>query len=561
MRRLITFGVVIAMSLLAAACSSSGSGSPGSSGGGGSHASGTLTIDNESGGNWTCDFNPFNLSYISFSLGPVYEPLVFVDSLANDKTTPMLATSYAWSNGNKTLTFTIRKGVKFTNGDPLTAADVVYTFNLLKANKPLDINAVWSVLTSVSQQGSDQVVMQFKAPAVTYFYYIADQIGIVDQKIWSKVSNPVKYPDTNPIGTGPYTTGASDCTPQNIAYKANPHYWQAGLPKVETINYPAFLTNDTANTYLASGQAQWGSQFIPSIQQFYLSKSPNYHDWSPPVANVTLFPNLTNPILKNLAVRQAIAYAINRAQAAKLGEYGEEPPSNQSGIVTPTFSSWLDSSQAATYGNNYAFNPSKAKALLKSAGYTMGSNGIFEKNGQPLSFSILNNGGFSDWVNAVAVIVSDLKAVGIAATPKDLSATTYQNDLYTGQFQLAYGAETGGPSPYYELRQWLYSANSAKIGTPAGSNFERYSNPATDALINQFPTTTSAATQQQIVDKLELVMLQDVPVIPVTEAVDWFQYDTGSFTGWPTPSNPYAQPAAYNYPDWEQVMLHLSPVK
>ncbi len=101
--------------------------------------------------------------------------------------------------------------------------------------------------------------------------------------------------------------------------------------------------------------------------------------------------------------------------------------------------------------------------------------------------------------------------------------------------------------------------NSAPIGTAAGSNFERYSSKATDALINQYPTTTSPAQQQQIVNKLELVMLQDVPVIPVTEAVDWFQYDTSKFNGWPTPQNPYAQPAAYNYPDWAQVMMNLTP--
>jgi len=56
-------------------------------------------------------------------------------------------------------------------------------------------------------------------------------------------------------------------------------------------------------------------------------------------------------------------------------------------------------------------------------------------------------------------------------------------------------------------------------------------------------------------------MLKDVPVIPVTESVDWFQYDTSSFSGWPTPANPYAQPAAYNYPDWAQVMLRLVPKK
>jgi peptide/nickel transport system substrate-binding protein len=556
MRRIRILVVLFAACLLAAACGGGSSGG-GSSSSGGSSSNSTLTIDNESGSLWTCNFNPFNLSDISYSLGPVYEPLMFVNTLQSGKVTPWLATAYTWSNGNKTLTFTIRSGVKWSDGKPMSAADVVYTFNLLKKYKALDLNAVWSVLSSVSQKGSDQVVMQFKQPAVTYFYYIADQIGIVPQHIWSTIANPVKYPDTNPVGTGAYLV--KPCTPQNITYKANPHYYQAGLPKVKTINYPAFTSNDTANTYLANGQAQWGSQFIPSIQKFYLDKSPNYHYWFPPVANVTLFINLKNPILSNVAVRQAMAYAINRQQASQIGEYGYEPPSNQTGIVTPTFSSWEDTSQAAKFGNAYSYSPSHAEAILKAAGYTKGSDGIMQKNGQKLSFSITNNGGFSDWVAAVNVIQTDLKAVGIQVTPKNLAAPAYQAAMYNGTYQLGYYAETGGPNPYYELRQWLYSGNSAPIGQPAGSNFERYSNSKTDALINEFPKTTSTAEEHSIVNQLQQVMLQQVPVIPITEQVDWFQYDTGSFNGWVTKSNPYAQPAAYNYPDWGQQMLHLSP--
>jgi peptide/nickel transport system substrate-binding protein len=559
MRRLRTIGVIVAVGLLAAACGSSGGKSSSSSGSSGkTTASGTLTIDNESGGTWTCQFNPFNLSYISYSLGNVYEPLMYVNTLQSGKTTPWLATKAVWSDGNKEITFTIRNGVKFSNGTPMTAADVVYSFDLIKAHKPMDINSVWSVLSSVTQQGSNQVVMKFKTAAVPYFYYIATQVAIVPKAIWSKIANPVTYHDTNPIGTGAYTV--SKCTPQNITYKANPHYWQPGLPKVETVDYPSFLTNDTANTYLANGQAQWGSQFIPSIKQFYLDKSPNYHYWFPPVANVTLFPNLTNPLLKNVAVRQAMAYAIDRHKASSIGEYGYEPASNQSGIVTPTFTSWLDTSQAAAYGQNYNYNPSKAISILQKAGYKKNSSGIFvSPSGKPLSFTILNNGGFSDWVAAVQTIQQSLKAVGIQVTPQNLNSTTYQADLYTGKYQLAYGSETGGPTPYYELRQWLYSANSAPIGTAAGSNFERYSNPATDKLINEYAKTANTTTQHSIVDQLQKVMLSQVPVIPVTESVDWFQYDTGSFSGWPTPSDPYAQPAAYNYPDWGQVMLHLKP--
>jgi peptide/nickel transport system substrate-binding protein len=559
LRRLTVIAVLTTAGLLAAACGGSSS-STSTSASSKAAPTGVLTIDNESGGTWTCDFNPFNLSYISYSLGNVYEPLVFVNTLQDAKVTPWLATSWAWGNGNKTLTFTIRQGVKFSNGDPLTPADVVYTFNLLKAHKTLDINSVWSVLSSVAQQGSDQVVMTFKTAAVPYFYYIGDQIGIVDQKVWSTVANPVTYPDKNPVGTGAFLVSSSSCTPQNIKYTANPHYWQPGLPKVGTVNYPAFLTNDTANTYLANGQAQWGSQFIPNIQTFYLSKSPDYHYWFPPVANVSIFINLTNPILKNVAVRQAMAYAIDRHKASLIGEYGYEPASNQAGIVTPTFSAWLDAPQAASYGNNYAYSPQKAISILEQAGFKRGSNGIFQTpSGQPLSFTILDNGGFSDWVAAVNVIQQDLNAVGIQVKADNVAYSTWQTDLYEGHFQLGYGSETGGPSPYYELRQWLYSANSAPIGTAAGSNFERYGNPATDQLINEYGATTDPAMQHSIVNQLQAVMLKEVPVIPVTESVDWFQYDTGSFSGWPTQGDPYAQPAAYNYPDWGQLMLHLTP--
>ena len=560
MRRFTIIAVLTVAALLGAACSSSSSSGNNNSNTSASGPSGVLTLDNESGGTWACDFNPFNLAYVSFSVGNIYEPLVFVNALQNSKTTPWLATSWAWGNGDKQLTFTIRNGVKFTNGTPLTAADVAYTFNLIKAHKTMDINSVWSVLSSVTQQGSNKVVMTFKTAAVPYFYYIADQTPIVSKAIWSKIANPVTYPDKNPVGTGAFTM--SKCTPQNITYTANKHYWQPGLPKVETVNYPAFLTNDTANTFLANGQAQWGSQFIPSIQQFYTSKNPGYHYWFPPIANVTLFINLTNPILKNVAVRQAMAYAINKQKVSQIGEYGYEPASNQAGIVTPTYTSWLDHSQMAAYDNGYAYNPAKAISILEHAGIKRGSNGIFQTpSGKPLSFTVVNNGGFSDWVASMQVIIANLKAVGIQLTPNNVAYSTWQTDIYTGKFDLGYYGQTGGPSPYYELRQDLFSGNTAPIGTAAGSNFERYSNPATDQLINEYSTTTDPAKQHQIVNQLQNVMLSQVPVIPVTEGVDWFQYDTGSFSGWPEPSNPYARPAIYIYPDWAQVMLHLKPAK
>ncbi|MBO0816662.1 MAG: ABC transporter substrate-binding protein, partial [Actinobacteria bacterium] len=110
MRRFTSVAVLAAAGLLAAACGSTSSSSPSSSSG----PHGVLTIDNESGGTWTCNFNPFNLSYIGYSMGNVYEPLVFVNTLQSGQASPWLATSWAWGNGNKSLTFTIRNGVKFS---------------------------------------------------------------------------------------------------------------------------------------------------------------------------------------------------------------------------------------------------------------------------------------------------------------------------------------------------------------------------------------------------------------------------------------------------------------
>ena len=547
-------GVLVAAGLLAAACSSAGSGTN-SSGGGSATTGTTVTISNEAGQLWTCGFNPYNGSTTGLSAGFVYEPLVYINPLQNGKTTPMLATSWKWGAGDKSLTFTIRKGVKFNDGTPMTPADVVFTFNLLKKFPALDLPGDWGALSSVSATGSDQVTLNFQHPAVPYFYYVADQTVILPQHIWSKIANPVTFTNPHPVGTGPYMV--NPCTHANITYTANPKYWQPGLPHVTKVQYPAFTSNNTANDQLANGQAEWGSQYIPAIKAFYTSKSPDFHYWFPPTVNVSLVPNLKNPILANVKVRQAMSMAIDRGKVSSIGESGYEPPANQAGIVTPTFSDWLDQSLASKY--DYSYNPSKAKSILASAGFKPGPDGIMANaQGQKLAFHVINIGDYSDWVASMQVIQQNLKAVGIQLTPDNLTNTGFTAALYNGKFDLAYyDQQSFGPGPYYELRNWLDSHNTAPIGQIATSNYERYSNPQTDALLQQFASTTSETEQHSIVSKLQQVMLTELPIIPVVEAVDWYQYSTAHLTGWPTPDNPYAQPSAYAYPDMEQVLLHL----
>jgi peptide/nickel transport system substrate-binding protein len=381
----------------------------------------------------------------------------------------------------------------------------------------------------------------------------------VAQHIWSQVKNPVTATDPTPIGTGPFMIRSGGCTPQNITYTRNPNYWQKGLPYVEKVNYPAFTDNNPANQYLATGNAQWGGQFIPNIQTYYVAKDPaHHHYWFPPIQNVNIFMNLAKHPFDNKLVRQALAYGVDRPKVSRIGEYGYQPPASQSGIVVPTFNNWYDSSQAATY--DYTFNPTKAKSLLQQAGYTMGSDGIFkDSSGKRLSFTIISISGYTDWTASLQVIADNFKQIGVEIREQDYSHDDYFNRLFEGNYQLAYGelSTSPGPNPIYELRNTLDSATTAPIGQTASGDYERWKDPTTDQLFTQFASTTSTAQQHSIMNRLQAIMLQDVPVIPVTESVAWYQYDTKVFTGWPTQSDPYAAPAPWSIPDWEQVLLKV----
>ena len=378
MRRLIVTG---AAALLAAAVAACGSSAPSSSGASANGPSGTLTISNEQGTLWNCSFNPFNPSNLGegVTMGQVYEPLAFVDTLENGKAAPWLATSWAWSTGNKVLTFTIRQGVKFNDGTPMTAADVAFTFNLMKKYPTLDVNSVWSALPGVAQQGDD-VAFTFKAPAVPYFYYFANQVPIVPEHVWSKISNPVTYADTDPVGTGAYMV--QPCTSKNITYVANPHYWQSGEPKIAKVLYPAFTSNDPANTYLATGQAQWGSQFIPNIQPS-TARSRRTTILVPAGRQRVADPEPDRGRAERRPRPAGDRLRDRQEQGRQIGEYGQEPPPTRT-HVTPDVQRVAGHARRPVQHSGY--DPAKAKQILERTATNRAATASSRTDGQQLSF-------------------------------------------------------------------------------------------------------------------------------------------------------------------------------
>jgi peptide/nickel transport system substrate-binding protein len=347
----------------------------------------------------------------------------------------------------------------------------------------------------------------------------------------------------------------STCSENNIKYTRNAHYWQSApghpVPQIQEVDYPAFLSNTPANLLLHQGGAQWGAQYIPNIQQYYVNgDSAHRHYWFPPVANVGLFINTEDPVLSQLPVRQAIALAIDRHNVSQRGEDGYQNAANQTGIILPTYQAWYQKSL-----DNTTYSPSKAAQTLQSAGFTKGADGIFQSaTGQRLSFTIQTITGYTDWDSSLQVIQQELQAAGIDAKVVDEdNGSVYVPNLQGGKFTLAYGEETGGPVPYYELRQMLFSGN---VGS---TNYSRYNSASTDALFNQY-ASASPSQQLQIIHQISSVLVNEIPFVPVTEGVDWYQYDTSKIGGWPTPSDPYAQPPVWALPDNGVVLTHLYPL-
>ena len=516
-----------------------------------------MTIINESGQAWTCQFNPLSTSDNWYTDGLLYEPLYYMNALQSNpdgspKTTPWLATDFAWNTDQTQVTFTIRQGVKWSDGQDFTSDDVVYTFNALKNDAGADIQGLWTSgsakLTTVAKDSTDptKVVFTFDKPAGTLFYFLAVQQPIVPKHIFGAAgvdqTKLETLPNSKPVATGPLAM--SQCEGTNIKFLRNQTYWQSTpdnvVPKVEEVDYPAFLSNDSANQQLHDGKDHWGGQFIPNIQSYYIDASPNHHIWQPAVTNVTLYLNIAkDPLLAQVPVRQAISFAISRNDASQLGEGNQELPANQTGIVLPTFKGWYDKSIDTTAP---AGDPAKATQVLEAAGFTKGADGIYaDPKGNRLSFTILSVTGYSDWDAAIQTMIASAKKAGIELKARDEDNGTQAADLAAGKFQIGYLAATGGPTPFYELRNDMDSGSF--------SNYGKYKNPAADALIAQYLKSTTIDEQKSIVLQLGKIMNDDVPVIPVTEAADWFQYDTTSIDGWPNADNPYNQPAPWNIPD------------
>jgi peptide/nickel transport system substrate-binding protein len=532
--------------------SSSSSGSGGSSGHASSGSS-VLTVESSQQNAITQNFNPFIQSSAATLLGAtslVYEPLLQANAIKPGQYYDWLATGYTWSNGGKTITFTIRPGVKWSNGTPMTAADVAFTFNMIKQYP--DVNNTGLSVGSASSSGNT-VTINFASPQYANLQNIAGQTYIVPESIWSKVGDPGKYTDPNPIGTGPYTV--SQFTTQGITLKANPTYW-GGKPAVSEVQFPTYASANTALAALQTDQLHWAGNFIPGVQQVFEAGHSSHQVWFPPVQTNSLEPNLTKFPTNQLAVRKAISLALDRTALSQQAEGGLEPPvSNASGLTLPIFQQFLSPTVSGETLDPHP-NIAAAKQVLEQAGYVMGSDGFFRtKSGQKLSLDITNPSSFADYATGDQLIAGWLRKAGIDATFVGQSVTAWSSDIATGNFQLTAHWSQTSVSPYQLYNDWL---NSAQATNNAAGDYERLKDPTVDAALNKLAADNTVAAQQADLAPIEQYVANNLPIIPTVYGVVFDEYNTSKFTGWPTAANPY-ESGSPNTPTNEVVVLRLRP--
>lgn len=508
-----------------------------------------LTIEGSTSPIPVLNLNPFNGTT---GVDLMYSTLMLVDPV-NGSMAPELATSFKALNA-KTLAFTIRKGVHWSNGTPFSPADVVFTFNMLKKNPALDTGGVWNELSSVTSSG-DRVVFHLKVADVPLGLSLAS-VPIVSQAKWSKVANPTKYTAQQPVVTGPYTLGSF--APTKLVLKKNPTSFEASKVKPATV---AFLTGSSSQAtnelLVASGTYDFSYNYFPDVKTTFVARNPAHNVyWFPPGGVVSLFVNLTEAPFTSVDFRKGVSYAISRRAVENKAVFGVEKVAPQTGLMLPNEDSWVD---PAIPGRGFVYrNDSTALSYFKKAGYTKKGGKLVGPDGKQVSFSIVVPNNYSDWVGAAQQIATNLGQVGIHVTLDEPTAAVYTSATEAGEFEAAMGSFGGSGSAYSAFDPWLGSSFAAPLKTATVTNFERFKSPAVDQDLATLAAATTTTASTKATYALEKVMYDEVPFINLYYGGMWGLFSTRHWVGWPSEKNPYTLPATWD-DDLLAILMHVHP--
>ena len=512
---------------------------------------------------FTRNFNPFNLgAQRDFTWGGIYENLLISTAVGGGRQYNLLGKSFTWSKDGKTLTIGVRSNVKWSDGKPLTAADVLYSLTIGRQDKAADrisLVAANSNIAGVRRVGADKVAIRFKQVDSTFLGSQLVNVPIVPRHVWSKVKNVTEFANPNPVGSGPFNR-VTRFSGQSYQLSKNKSYWAKGLPRIDCVERIFTASNDAGLLQIVSGQADWTHNFVPNVESAYQEKDPkNYHNaYLTTALPVSLTFNTTEYPYSLVAFRKGVSQAIDRNMVSKLGEYGYAPPTTALGLEQ-LYPKWINPAIRAKAKQLATFDPAAARKTFTDAGFTYRGSRLMDPKGSPVSFPMHVIGGWSDWVASLQIISRNLQAVGIDASVKiepDWPAWVSNSAISGTKPSLIWSNGGGDPTPYAYFFSHFDPSQVVPTGQDALAlgNFERNSNAQAAVILRQFKGTLDRKKQLQAAYKLQEIFLNELPYIPLFIGPRWSTYSSKFFKGWVTWQNQYADPI---FSTQQQVQISL----
>jgi peptide/nickel transport system substrate-binding protein len=511
------------------------------------------------GGEWKRAFNPFRDDTDTRwpATAGVYEPLL-VYSRATRSYLPWLATAHQWGTGNLTLRFTIRPAVVWSDGQPFSGRDVVFTFELMRRFPALDRAGVWGFLADVKSADGTSVEFTFQRAYTPGLLAVGTQPIVAEHK-WKDVAQPAAFDDPSPVGTGPFVE-VRRFEPEVYELGRNPKYWQKDKPTVSVVRVPLYRSNDEIMRALAAGDLDWASLFVEDIEKRWVATDPARHlYWYPDFGQTVLLQvNTRRKPFDDASVRKAVSLALDRPRIMREAMNGYAPPADATGLAESQ-SQWKDA--AATRGGDWTRRDiAMANALLDAAGLVRGEGTTRSvPGGGPMRYELNVVEGWSDWGVAAGIIRQNLAEVGIDVTVKALPYDAWITALERGRFDTGIWFGERGPTPYEFYRSQMDSALVKPVGEKATANFHRFASEEASRLLRRFEASSDPAEQQKLAYALEKIYVESAPSLPLFASPLWGVFNTGRITGFPSRFSPYAGAAPGLHSDNLQVLVGVKP--
>jgi peptide/nickel transport system substrate-binding protein len=522
-----TLAVTLVGTLALAGCNGA------SSGAGSLDGTQLLTIPREDQATFSENFNPFSPKSAPMTQQAIYETML-VFNPADGSTTPWLATKWTAAADGSAIEFTLRDGVKWSDGQPLTTDDVVFTFELQKK-----LLGGFEYLDSVKAKDASTVSFAFNTPFSPGLYEIGQQV-IVPKHVWANIQDPANETNRKPIGTGPYTE-VTNFQSQAFQLLRNPSYWQPDKQKIQGIQMLAFAGNDSANLATTNGETDWADQFIPNIKNAFVSKDPEHrHFWFPALdATIHWQLNTTKAPFDNVDVRKALSMAVDREAVATVAMQGYTHPADCTGL-SDAYNPWRSDKVASTCDWTKR-NVAAANTLLDKAGYPRGADGIRTKpDGSKFAFTISVGSASSDWLSVANIIGQNTADIGVQVTVNSPDWSAVVAGYEDGSFDSGIVWSNSAPTPYQYYRGAMSTQTVKAVGEKTFQNYHRFGLKEADTLLASFAASSDPAQQKATTEQLQELFSKNAPIVPLFPGPRWGAYNTTRFTGFPDEKNPYS---------------------